>query len=361
MLVLLELREYRKEYVQAFDQGLIVLQFMYRDIQHREDNTRVVASAHIDVLGGELEVSEGTLHLRRELLHELVKVGHLLGVIHGRSRPSLVQILDTRNPLGYFLGLLISCIDGGDFEGHVACRLNRLQILEGQLRFVFAVESRLVQLNHAQVFLGAVRLRHFEAAVHFSDGGDVVGDEGSHFSFQVYFLGLVSLNILEQVLHFTSDGQVGIITRVVGSRNFLIILTFFFFHHRSLGSDSSGSGRGLVLSGGLALALSDLRLNLSAGSLADSASDFVDFILFFIRLDIAIIIVDVDSQVIGLVVQLLSLHVFVLLDSLDLLGVFLARRVGGSIAEAVAFIEVEGLASLVGELVFLVFTLHWNI
>ena len=88
------------------------------------------------------------------------------------------------------------------------------------------VQSRLIQHRDAQVFLGTIGLGHLQEGVHFTHRRDVVGDEGLELSFEVDLLRLVAVDVLEDILHLLTHWQIRILRRVVGARNFLLLVVF---------------------------------------------------------------------------------------------------------------------------------------
>ena len=56
MLVLPELTEQREEHVHAFDLRFVVRQFVHGDVEHRANDSGVVAGVHVDLGSWELHV-----------------------------------------------------------------------------------------------------------------------------------------------------------------------------------------------------------------------------------------------------------------------------------------------------------------
>jgi len=56
----------------------------------------------------------------------------------------------------------------------------------------------------------AIRLRHFQKGVNFSDCRDVIRYEWLYFSVEFYLLGLVPVNVFEELLYLSRDRQVGV-------------------------------------------------------------------------------------------------------------------------------------------------------
>jgi len=63
------------------------------DIDHGADQSCVVGDVHVDLGAWERNLSESLLHLRIPLLHERVKLRHVLRVIDSGWGSALVQVL----------------------------------------------------------------------------------------------------------------------------------------------------------------------------------------------------------------------------------------------------------------------------
>jgi len=63
------------------------------DIDHGADQSCVVGDVHVDLRAWERNLSESLLHLRIPLLHERVKLRHVLRVIDSGWGSALVQVL----------------------------------------------------------------------------------------------------------------------------------------------------------------------------------------------------------------------------------------------------------------------------
>ena len=84
---------------------------MHGDVKHCANQTSVVCCVHIDLWSRERQLTHCILHLRMELGHQVVEVGHLFCVVDGWRRPSLVQVLYVIYPPCNFLALLVGTFD----------------------------------------------------------------------------------------------------------------------------------------------------------------------------------------------------------------------------------------------------------
>ena len=97
--------------MQRLDNGLIILKLVYGDIDHRADQSRVIGDVHVDLGARERNLSECLLQLRIPLLHERIKLRHVLGVIDSRWGPTLVEVLHRVDPPANLLWFLIRILD----------------------------------------------------------------------------------------------------------------------------------------------------------------------------------------------------------------------------------------------------------
>lgn len=68
------------------------------NVYHCADQSCVVTCMHVDIGGGERNVTESLLHVLVPLSHELVEVWHLFCVVYSGGWSSLVQILHAVDP-----------------------------------------------------------------------------------------------------------------------------------------------------------------------------------------------------------------------------------------------------------------------
>ena len=90
VLVAAELAKQCEQNVQALNDRLIVSKLVAGDVHNRADKPGIICWMHIDVGSWEGNVLKGLLHLLGPLLHEIVNIGHLLGIVHSWGRSSLV-------------------------------------------------------------------------------------------------------------------------------------------------------------------------------------------------------------------------------------------------------------------------------
>jgi hypothetical protein len=88
------------------------------------------------------------------------------------------------------------------------------------------VERRFVQHRDTQVFLGTIGLGHLQEGVYFTNCWDIVRYEGLELSFEVDLLRLVPVDVLEYILHLLTHWQIRVLRRVVGARNFFLLVVF---------------------------------------------------------------------------------------------------------------------------------------
>jgi|PersoiStandDraft_1058852.scaffolds.fasta_scaffold861084_1 hypothetical protein len=56
----------------------------------------------------------------------------------------------------------------------------------------------------------AVRLRHFQKGIHFSDSGNVIRNEGLYFSIEFDLLGLVPVDVFKKLLYLSRYREVSV-------------------------------------------------------------------------------------------------------------------------------------------------------
>lgn len=200
---------------------------MRRDVEQRTNHASVVAGVHVDLRSRELDFLQGLLHLRVHFAHQLVEVRHLLSVVYGGRRSRLVEVLHAIYPSRDFLWLFIGAFDAINIHGSRSHHIFALDVLQLKHRFVFAIESRLVELNDTQVFLLAVWFWHLQECINLAHSWHIVGNEGLQFGVKIDFLGFITLDIFKELLHIAGYLQIRVVIWVVGSwNNFIVVIVF---------------------------------------------------------------------------------------------------------------------------------------
>lgn len=274
-----------------------------------------------------------------------------------------MQILHAIDPPRYVFRSLIRILYRLYAHGCSAHNVFTLDVLQLQNCFVLAVQGRLIQLSYTEVFLLPVRLRHLQAGVHLSHCWHVVWHERFQLRFQIDLLRFVSLDILEQFLNLRSNLQIGIFDWVVGSRHVLIIVSVVLLVLPLIHSSSLA-----VL---LLLLLLHLRGRLPRVLLGAANVIHINFVVFLLTLDF-LTIIDVHGEIVRLVLQFFTLHLFLSCCSRWFLGTgfLLANVIIGvifsiidvlAVVELIVVVEVECFASLLGEVLcfILVVAIHF--
>jgi hypothetical protein len=204
--------------------------------------------------------------------------------------------LHAADPAGHLTRLLVGALNWVNVDGGSTRHILALHILELKHGLIFVVKAGLVQNRDTEVFLLTIRFGHLEEGVDLTDSRDVVGDEWLDLRVKVDLLGLVALNVLKHLLQFLWNGQVRVLVRVVGTWHFfliliiIVVLSWSTLLHLLL--------HVLLRTDGL-LRLLRLWLHVNIN---------VHLVLFLIWVDLFGVI-DIDSQVEWLVLNLLSLDV----------------------------------------------------
>ena len=157
------------------------------------------------------------------------------------------------------------------------------------------VQARLIKHRDTQIFLLTIGFGHLQEGIDFADSRDVVRDEGLDLRLQVNLLRLVALNVLKHFLELLRNGQVSILIWVIGTRYFLFIIFIVFIFL-------------LLLLALLHLLLSTLCTCLLLLSVLTSSNVNVHLVFFLVRIDLFRII-DIDSQIEGLVLHFITLNI----------------------------------------------------
>lgn len=120
---------------------------------------------HVDLRPREGDVLQCLLHLGRPLLHQVVDVGHLLGIVHCWWGTGLVQVLHTVDPARDLLGLLISMLNRLDIHGCCANDVTLLDVSQFNNGLIFRIQCWLVQYRDTKVFFGTVWLGHLQEGI----------------------------------------------------------------------------------------------------------------------------------------------------------------------------------------------------
>ena len=203
VLILAEFTEKGEQHVQGLDHGLIILKLVNRDIDHGANQSRIVGDVHVDLRARERNASKRLLQLRIPLLHERVKLGHVLCVIDCWGWSALVQILHRVHPPADLLRFLISILDRIDVHGRGTDNILALHVFQLENGLVLVVEGRLVQHNNSQVLFSSVRLGHLQEGIDLTHSRDILRNERLQLRIQVDFLWLVPVDILKEFFRLT--------------------------------------------------------------------------------------------------------------------------------------------------------------
>lgn len=156
-------------------------------------------------------------------------------------------------------------------------------------------------MKDTQVLLGAIRLVHLEAGVDLTNGRHEVRDERLQLGLELDLLRFIARYVFEQLLDLVADLQAGVIIGIVRAGHMLvIIITVIVFIDSLLGD--------------LRLTLQGLRFvtGSSGGVLLSSLRPLhivhVDLVVFLFGLNL-LTVIDVDSEIIGLILELLALDI----------------------------------------------------
>jgi len=191
--------------MQWFNDWLIILKLVNRNVDHRTNKARIVRHVHVYFRSWEWNLTKGLLHLWIPLFHELVELRHVLRVVNGRWRPAFMKILNGINPTRNFFGLLISILNWINVHWGGTYYIFRLNIFELEYCFVLMVKSRLIEHHNTQIFFLSIRFRHLKESIDLSNCWDVLRNERLKLCIQINLLWFIPVDIFKEFLGFATD------------------------------------------------------------------------------------------------------------------------------------------------------------